>query len=110
MSVFLDKTFDEWLSRLTREQKQEFVNTVFDTLEATGARSFSELYSNKRESLSAIVKAARRLPADQVSTVISVIKTFLDAGKDVWLGDQKPKLEKSKEDKLTVEVNNDKNE
>ena len=43
MSIFLDKTLDEWLSRLTREQKQEFVDTVFDTLEATGARSFSEL-------------------------------------------------------------------
>ena len=107
MSIFLDKTLDEWLSRLTREQKQEFVDTVFDTLEATGARSFSELYSNKRESLSAIIKAARRLHADQVSTVISVIKTFLDAGKDVWLGDQKPKLDKSKEDKLAMDELND---
>lgn len=101
MSIFLDKTFDEWLSRLTRDQKQEFVDTVFDTLEATGAHSFAELYSNKRESFAAIIKAARNLQADQIGTVIDVVKTFLGAGKDVWLSDQKTRGGKDDKEKIS---------
>ncbi len=91
-SLFFDKVLDEWLDRLTDEKKQKFVEIVFDTLEASGAKTFREIYANKKETFSAIFKAATELHVDQVSTVFEVVKTFLGAGRDVLLNEKMNKI------------------
>ena len=42
-SRFLDRTFRNWLSRMTNEERSEFFDTVFELLESTGAERTGEL-------------------------------------------------------------------
>ena len=42
-SRFLDRTFKNWLSQMTNEERSEFFDTVFGLLESTGAERTGEL-------------------------------------------------------------------
>ena len=42
-SRFLDRTFKNWLSNMTKEERSEFFDTVFALLESTGAEQASEI-------------------------------------------------------------------
>jgi len=42
-SRFLDRTFKNWLSQMTNEERSEFFDTVFDLLESTGAERAGEI-------------------------------------------------------------------
>ena len=42
-SRFLDRTFKNWLSQMSNEERSEFFDTVFDLLESTGAENAVEI-------------------------------------------------------------------
>lgn len=42
-SRFLDRTFKNWLSKMSNEERSEFFDTVFELLESTGAEHASEI-------------------------------------------------------------------
>ena len=42
-SRFLDRTFKNWLSQMTKEERSEFFDTVFSLLESTGAERTGEI-------------------------------------------------------------------
>ena len=42
-SRFLDRTFKNWLSQMSNEERSEFFDTVFDLLESTGAERAEEI-------------------------------------------------------------------
>jgi len=42
-SRFLDRTFRNWLSQMTNEERSEFFDTVFELLESTGAERAGEI-------------------------------------------------------------------
>lgn len=88
-SVLLDRTLDEWLKRLDRDKKRRFVDIVFDTLEATGAKTFSQINSDKWTYYNAIAKAAMKLAPDQVGTVLAVLGQLLSVGKEVIMNERK---------------------
>ncbi len=88
-SILLDHTLDEWLRRLDRDKKRKFVNIVFDTLEATGAKTFSQINSDRWTYYNAIAKAAMKLEPDQVGTVLEVLKQLLSAGREVLKSERK---------------------
>ena len=89
ISVLLDHTLDEWLKRLDRDKKQKFVNIVFDTLESTGAKTFSQINADKWTYYNAIAKAAMKLAPDQVGTIVEVLRQLLSAGKEVLISERK---------------------
>ena len=89
LSVLLDHTLDEWLKRLDRDKKQKFVNIVFDTLESTGAKTFSQINSDKWTYYNAIVKAAMKLAPDQVGTIVDVLRQLLSVSKEVLINERK---------------------
>ena len=42
-SRFLDRTFKNWLSKMSKEERSEFFDTVFELLESTGAEHAGEI-------------------------------------------------------------------
>ena len=42
-SRFLDRTFKNWLSKMSNEERSEFFDTVFELLESTGAEHAGEI-------------------------------------------------------------------
>lgn len=102
-SLLLDRMLDEWLKRLDLDKKRRFVDIVFDTIEASGALTFTQINSDKWTYYNAIGKAAMKLAPDQVGTVLEVLKQLLSAGKDVLMSEKKQK-ESEQEDDGTAAV------
>lgn len=89
VSLRLDKMFDEWLSKLNIGQREKFVNIVFDTLESSGAKTFTEINADKWTYYNAIWKAATKLAPEQIGTLIEVMGQLVRAGRDVLFDEQK---------------------
>ncbi|MDO4805066.1 MAG: DUF2974 domain-containing protein [Lachnospiraceae bacterium] len=83
VSVHMDKVLDEWLVRLNARQREDFVNIVFDTLESSGAKTFTEINANKWTYYNAIWKAATRLAPEQIGTLLEVMGEFVRVGREI---------------------------
>jgi len=62
-SLNLQSTLHAWLNRLSAEQRAEFVDTLFDVVEATGARTIGDLNKEKLAAALAAIKAFRNMDA-----------------------------------------------
>jgi pimeloyl-ACP methyl ester carboxylesterase len=60
-SLNLQSTLHAWLDRLSVEQRAEFVDTLFDVVEATGARTIGDLNKEKLTAALAAIKAFRTM-------------------------------------------------
>lgn len=82
-SLFMDETLRNWLSTLSEKQLSNFVNAVFDALEASGASTFAEVNANRWMSYNAIIKAVPKLdPELQADARAALFKLAL-SGRDV---------------------------
>ncbi len=64
-SVYIDRVTRSWLSGLDEAQRKQFINTLFDTLEATEAKSIGkDLWLNALRNPKAIVNAMQGLDAE----------------------------------------------
>lgn len=82
-SLLLDEALDRWVDKMSDAERANLVSAIFDSLEATGARTLTELNANKRMSYNAILRALRQLdPALQREALETLIK-LASAGKDV---------------------------
>ncbi len=83
VSAFMDETVKRWLNSLEDEQKQSVISAVFDSLEASGATTLTELNTNKWVSYNAILKAASNIGSDVQGEIFNSLVKLASAGKDV---------------------------
>ena len=81
-SEFIDKTLTEWLQNVSPEQRKNFVNTLFEILDATGAKSFSELSQRKFTAAKTIITKYQSLDDESKEYVNRALNMFLVSGKD----------------------------
>lgn len=82
-SLLLDEALDRWADKLNDTQRQNLVTAIFDSLEASGASTLTELNANKRLSYNAVLRAARTLDPALQRDVLETMKKLALAGKDV---------------------------
>lgn len=80
VSVFLDETLNEWIEQLDDEQRAEFVDAVFDALEASGAETFREMNDQGWNGVNAVIKAARSMEPERQKAVVDVIRRLAAVG------------------------------
>ncbi len=85
VSLFMDETLDNWIDSLNDEQKRAVVSAIFDSLDASGASTITQINENKLLSYNAIVRAVGSLDRDTSSKVIESLRKLADAGKGVFL-------------------------
>ncbi len=61
LSQLMDDTLDRWNNTLTDEQRQTVITGVFDSMEASGVTTISEINANRWVCYNAILKAIRAL-------------------------------------------------
>ena len=83
VSAFMDETTKRWLNSLEDEQKKSVISAVFDSLEASGATTLTELNANKWASYNAILRAAAKIDPDVQGEIFTSLKKLAAAGKDV---------------------------
>lgn len=75
-SIMLDKTLKNWIYGLEPEEREEFVNILFDTLQSTGATTLDELVANKMAMMNNISKTLSELSSEKQQVLRDVIKRF----------------------------------
>ena len=81
-SEFVDNTLTEWLKNVTPEQRKNFVNTLFEILEATEAKSLSELSQRKFNTAKTIITKYQSLDEENKKYINKALNMFLVSGKD----------------------------
>ena len=82
-SAFMDETIKRWMDSLEDEKKQAVVSAVFDSIQASGATTLTELNASKWVSYNAILKAARSIDPAVYGDIAESLKKLAGAGKDV---------------------------
>ena len=82
-SLLLDEALDRWVDTLGDAQRQNLVTAIFDSLEASGASTLTELNANKLLSYNAVLRAVRALDPALQRDVLETMKKLALAGKDV---------------------------
>lgn len=81
-SEFVDNTLTEWLQNVNPEQREKFVNIIFEIFEATGAKRFSELNQKKLAAARTIITKYQELDEISKAYVNTAMNMFVKAGKD----------------------------
>lgn len=77
-SKFLNHSLKEWVSGLNEEQRKEFVDGLFQMLEAAGAKTTGELYSSGWKSLSSAVKAFNGMDLEMKQNLMIITKSLFE--------------------------------
>ncbi len=82
-SRLVDKAVNEWVSELSMEEREMFVETIFTVLSDSKARTNSELSENLFESVARMLKSASKLSPNTKNavskTVHLLVKSLIDA-------------------------------
>ena len=93
VSVLLNEALDRWVDNLDDEARGNLVSAIFDSLDASGAKTLTELNANKRLSYNAILRAARELDPELQRDVIDTLKKLASASSHVLWDEAKRSFE-----------------
>ena len=86
-SLFLDETFHRWLKGLNTGERETFVRAIFDSMDAAGVQTLTELNANRWNSYYAILKAALEMDPGLQKEVLNIAQKLAAAGREVFLED-----------------------
>lgn len=75
-SLFREKTVKTWLEAVEHEKRKEFVNALFSVLDATGAKTLSELNSNWVKNSAMVIKNMHEMEKETRDNIFKIIKIF----------------------------------
>ena len=90
-SRLVNQTVHAWLSRVSPEQRQRFVETLFDLLEASGATTVKELMMNVPSRAARMLKALQKVDADTGKMILTLLGDFLSIGAQNLFGLLRPR-------------------
>ena len=80
-SVFLDRTISDWISGLSHEEREKFVNSLYRVLRFTGAETVSDLKDNRIAAAAGVVVAMASLSLEDQAMLWEIIARLADSGK-----------------------------
>ena len=75
----LDQTLNQWISSMTHEEREGFVNTLFSVLYASGQDTFAELGGNLQETLPAMLDGLAATDAEERRYLTRAVSLLLKA-------------------------------
>ena len=83
------------------EEKKAVVSAIFDSLDASGASTLTEMNENKWVSYNAILKAVSKISKTTYGEVAESLKKLAEAGKDVLWNEAKKSFEQFEQNRRT---------
>lgn len=80
LGLFIRNTQTDWLSKLSDELRESFVDTLFSLLEATGMGTFEAMSDSKLKSAESIISAMQELPKKKQKELLQIIKELISSG------------------------------
>lgn len=78
-SRFIDRTLKDWLAGMSVEQRAVLVDTVYEVMQQTGARTVPELKANWFGSTRAMIRAAGALSEDDRRSVMRMLRLLMQS-------------------------------
>lgn len=92
-SKIFDQTFKDWISGLDKDQREQFVDTVFGLLMCDDAKKLAEFKINRRETLNAMIETYKNMDEQNKTGFKAAAKRLFEtAGKMLKANTDKPKL------------------
>lgn len=79
-SLFIDQTLKDWLNEISDEQRENFINIVFDVLKATQATRLQELTTERLATAKKVITELSLLDKQQRSLALSLISSLIQTG------------------------------
>lgn len=79
-SIMLDKTLKNWIYSLSVEERQQFVDLLFQSLEATGAKTLDDLSKSKLVLVNEVTKTLGGLQPEQQQALKDVVMRLAYSG------------------------------
>ena len=82
-SLFLDETLRRWIESLNDSQRENLVKAIFDSVDAAGVQTFTQLSAKRWESYTAIFKAVLDMDPSLQKDVLKTAQKLAAAGREV---------------------------
>lgn len=79
-SLFIDQTLKDWLNEISDEQRQNFINIVFDVLKATQATRLQELTTERLTTAKKMLTELSSLDKQQRSLALNLVSSLIQTG------------------------------
>jgi len=77
-AYYMDLALNEWINSLKHEEREEFVNTLYDILNASGSDNFKDLIKNPQISINGIVDEIKNMDEDTKFHMSKTIRILAD--------------------------------
>jgi hypothetical protein len=65
-----------WLEKIPYDQREEFINSVFDVIQSTGITRFDQLTNDKLEKIKAVINSIKGMDPEEKKNVVMTIEIF----------------------------------
>lgn len=79
-SQSINKTLRAWLEKVPMDEREEFINALFDILQASGAKTFGELNEDKLPSATAMINTFLHLESQTKTHLKEVLEILFSEG------------------------------
>ena len=80
-SEFIDRTITDWLREVEPEQREIFIDTFFEILNATQAKTLSEISSNKITNAITMIKTYQNISPETKEIMLKTLGALVSIGK-----------------------------
>lgn len=80
-SEFVDKTLTNWLKSVDTEQRKKFIDTLFEIINATGAKTIQDIQSNKLETAKIVLKTYKNIDNESKEILAKTLNVLFSAVK-----------------------------
>lgn len=81
-SKFIDKTIKDWLSEVSKEQRGEFINYIFEIIQATDADTLSQIKENWIKNAKILISTYRNMDEESKKMMVKTIEELFVIIKD----------------------------
>lgn len=79
-SRILDGAVNEWVSKLTIDERRQVIESIFQVIESTGEDNFQTLSSNLRENVPTMLSAARDMDRSTRRFILRILRELAASG------------------------------
>lgn len=83
LGIFIRKAQKDWLSGISDERREQFVNSLFSLFKATGMETFGEMSDSKLKSAEKIITAMQDMPFNEKMELLRIIGELIQSGGEV---------------------------
>lgn len=80
-SEFVDKTITDWLKEVDVNQREKFIDTLFEIINATGAKTIGDIETNKFETAKIVLKTYKNIDEDSKEILNKTLNVLFDIAK-----------------------------